>query len=1146
MRLKLFLIFLFANFSFVFSQQQAAIWYFGKNAGLDFRSGYPVALTDGKLDTYEGCSTISDEDGNLLFYSDGRTILNRNHKTMVNGEGLLGHLSSTQSAIIIHNPYSPNIYYIFTVSGSDGFHYSEINMDLENGLGAVTNNKNVLLANPTTEKVTAVQHSNGKDIWVITHEAENDAFLAYLVNSEGVNMIPIKSNVGLNLRNRNGNNNIGYLKASPNGTKLGIAHWKAGVEVLDFDNTTGRISNPVTLVESMELHYGIEFSPNSKVLYSTTERGKILQYDLEAGNIPASAFLVHNSAPFTAALQIAIDGKIYIANKEKNLDAIGNPNILGAGCNFKLNAVDLKGRSSVWGLPPFMQSFFQFGDITVKSSCTNANTAFSITGGQLLQKILWEFGDGSTSTEMDPIHTYNSPGAYTVKVFMTIGGETVTETKEITIYEFPEARDLEDIIISSHEPSYSFDFSKLEDEVLGNPNKNDFQITFHPSFNDAENNINPLPFSFSSSNSEETIFVRIQNIKSPECLAITNFRILFNKMPIPGEVADTTVCGGENGSTTINLSEKTAELLNGQDPEEFAVSWFQSLDDVEKNLNPLPSLYTNSSPVQELFFRMFNISNPESYQSGSFLLKVISGVTAYTPADYGICEDNPDGFYEFDLATKNQEILGGQNDQGIKITYHKSAADAGEGKNPLPFIYTNTTAFLEPIFARVENKENPQCYDISSFNLIVTGTPQKNSVSNLKICDNDNDGIHNFIFSEKIPEILGNQNAEEFNVIHYSNAEDAETGTSPLASPWQNSASTQQLFYRVENRRNPGCYITGSYWIEVNISPEAHQASDIVVCDLEEGNPETFDLSTKDPEILGQQDPEIYTVTYYSTKNNALISRNPLTKKSYTNSSPEETIFARVDSKLAESCYSISSFSIIINKAPQPELHPQYVICPDAKALQLDGGNYDSWQWLDQEGTVVSTNRYFEISQAGSFTLKVSEVKNTVTCQNLVSFEVQTSLAATDFTFTAEHFSRKNQIVVTVNDPGEFEYSLDGRDFGKDNIFNVSPGKYTIYVRDVLGCRTLEKQVEVMGKMEYFTPNGDGFNDYWKLTGVGENKNYSVFIFDRYGKLLKQLLPGSPGWDGNFNGRSMPTEDYWFTAEMSDGRVYKGHFTLKR
>jgi hypothetical protein len=137
-----------------FSQKETNNWYFGENAGVSFSSGSPVALTNGALVTREGCAAISDKNGNLLFYTDGVTVYNKNHSIMQNGTDLKGHSSSTHSAIIVPNPSDTRVYYIFTVDaqgGANGLQYSVVNITLDGGLGGVTS-KNNLIVTPTTEK----------------------------------------------------------------------------------------------------------------------------------------------------------------------------------------------------------------------------------------------------------------------------------------------------------------------------------------------------------------------------------------------------------------------------------------------------------------------------------------------------------------------------------------------------------------------------------------------------------------------------------------------------------------------------------------------------------------------------------------------------------------------------------------------------------------------------------------------------------------------------------------------------------------------------------------------------------------------------------------------------------------------------------
>lgn len=287
---RILIIFIFLPLG-VLAQKQGNIWYFGNKAGLDFNSGTPVPLLDGQLHTYEGCATIADAEGNLLFYTDGISVWNKNHHFMPNGTGLMGDNSSTQSGIIVPLPNSSDLCYIFTVderAGSKGLHYSLVDMTLDGGLGDITT-KNVSLLSRCTEKITAIHHKNKKDIWVIAHAWDSDAFYVWLINETGISTTPNIFKVG-SIHGGGVSNSIGYLKASPNGSKIALAVYVNAkfIEVFDFDNATGAITNPLKFTGfGAGGPYGIEFSPNSQLLYVSEGEGetKLYQYNLSLNDI---------------------------------------------------------------------------------------------------------------------------------------------------------------------------------------------------------------------------------------------------------------------------------------------------------------------------------------------------------------------------------------------------------------------------------------------------------------------------------------------------------------------------------------------------------------------------------------------------------------------------------------------------------------------------------------------------------------------------------------------------------------------------------------------------------------------------------------------------------------------------------------------
>lgn len=354
------LIFLFPFLSF--AQQEHNIWYFGNNAGLDFSTGSPTVLMDGSLATWEGCASVCSGTGELLFYTDGMSVWNKNHVQMPNGTGLGGNISTTQT-ISIPLPNSTDKYYIISLEEAASYNtgvatYSEVDMSLDGGLGDVTLIKGLPFENSSTEKITAVKHANGVDYWLLLHKRNSGIYLSYLLTASGISSVSIESNVGVLLADGDMGAYTGYLKASLDGSMVAAAHGDNGTEVLQFDNSTGFFE---LLVHIQERHYGVEFSPSGRFLYASKALSHhIHQYDLESGStvgIQNSVIELGDNSNWlgysVSALQTGPDGKIYVAKQgEDILNVIHNPNELGLACIYEVGAIDLQGNISKLGLPP--------------------------------------------------------------------------------------------------------------------------------------------------------------------------------------------------------------------------------------------------------------------------------------------------------------------------------------------------------------------------------------------------------------------------------------------------------------------------------------------------------------------------------------------------------------------------------------------------------------------------------------------------------------------------------------------------------------------------------------------------------------------------------------------------------------------------
>lgn len=354
-------------------KKRTNIWYFGRNlnytdgcAGLDFSSGTPVAIVGGKGVSIEGPSTICDTNGVHLFHSNNAIIYNANQDTMLNGDGIMSSNTTTQGTIEIPVPGSNNLYYLFATEGfggNYGFSYSLIDMNGNAGFGEILpGQKNILLRHTSTEKIAAVHHCNGIDVWVLTNENGGNNYYSYFVNSNGLDTNPVVSALG--------EPDIiagpGSLKFSPNGKLLVnvCQNYLTNPQLFQFDNSTGAVTNSITLLKEDSAEYSASFSPDSKKLYIATTNGRLIQYDVslfDSISIINSRFVLRDIfADGIGLLQNGIDGKIYASKGYDTLRMIIHaPNQLGSFCNLdETPTIYLNGGTTSAGMGNFIESYF--------------------------------------------------------------------------------------------------------------------------------------------------------------------------------------------------------------------------------------------------------------------------------------------------------------------------------------------------------------------------------------------------------------------------------------------------------------------------------------------------------------------------------------------------------------------------------------------------------------------------------------------------------------------------------------------------------------------------------------------------------------------------------------------------------------------
>lgn len=330
---------------------------------LDFSSGEPVAtylpiVNDNYLTSFEGLATISDQNGDLLFYCDGNKIFNKNYQPFYSGLGALG--SSSQGALIVPDPANNYEYYVFTIENfagyvtspgyysGTGFAYVKVDMNLNDGLGGVSANQITLIEHPA-EKQCAIRHCNGHDIWVVTRENNGNSYYSYLITDLGISA-PVISNVGIFINDFSGYYAVGCMKASPQGDKIAVGYYySGGPELFHFNSNTGQLTEEYQFLNSQLSigAYGLSFSPDGSKLYFSNSGISLYQCDLSSGNqqvIVNSIQIVGNAATiwYTGDMEIGPDGKIYWTSINNNhLDVINFPNEAGPNCGFVQDGFDL-------------------------------------------------------------------------------------------------------------------------------------------------------------------------------------------------------------------------------------------------------------------------------------------------------------------------------------------------------------------------------------------------------------------------------------------------------------------------------------------------------------------------------------------------------------------------------------------------------------------------------------------------------------------------------------------------------------------------------------------------------------------------------------------------------------------------------------
>lgn len=721
-----------------------------------------------------------------------------------------------------------------------------------------------------------------------------------------------------------------------------------------------------------------------------------------------------------------------------------------------------------------------------------------------------------------------------IRVENTITGCHSSESLEIIVNTLPVFTAVSNYKICEDESDGigDFVFQTKDAELLNGQSGK--EVLYFLNQSDADTNTNAIDktVAYQNISNPQTIIARVQNITDVDCYGTTSFIIEVGTNPVYNEPTDWFVCDdiSNDGSESFDLNLKIEEISEGI-ADTLEVTFYTSLSDAENLNNALPLQYENTLNPQQIFVVIDNGTICNSITS--FELNIIQSPEANPALPITMCDENYDGIVVFDLTQAEFDILDVRQDD-ITVTYFETMDDLEADINaiPDPSNYTNLTN-PQTVFIRVTNTIS-NCFVAVPLELNVNLPPAINEIDVFEICDDET----NTTDLNQINSTLLEQTANVL-VSYYSSEIDARNQENVLNNIYNYQTNNDTLFARVEFSTTH-CFTIHEFTLQVNPLPIANQPNDLETCDDDFDGFFEFDLTQQNAQILGGQNPNTFSISYYLDMVLAEEAIDPL-ESTYT-ALTNETIYARIENNVT-GCYSITQFVTIIFEKPVVDIDDQ-VICLDNLPLIVSANTNsagDTYSWSTNE-----TTPEIEITQVGTYSVTVISPDG---CETTRVFSVSESEAANIEVTETVDFSDPNNITVTVSGIGNYLYQLDDEEPQESNVFeNVSLGYHTITIIDLNGCSEVSKEIVVIDAPKFFTPNNDSYFDTWHITGVETLTGTLVYIYDRYGKLLTTLNSNDKGWDGFYNGHLMPANDYWFVADVKKNNIsfqVKGHFTLR-
>ncbi|MBC7845475.1 MAG: T9SS type B sorting domain-containing protein [Flavobacterium sp.] len=519
--------------------------------------------------------------------------------------------------------------------------------------------------------------------------------------------------------------------------------------------------------------------------------------------------------------------------------------------------------------------------------------------------------------------------------------------------------------------------------------------------------------------------------------------------------------------------------------------------------SPLPNPYTNTITGKDIITaKAFFIGNRTCFSETNIEFNTL-------PRPLKPTTNSPQTFCIQQNATLNSVAISGQN-----IKWYDALTNGNLLANTT-LLQNGITYYASQIINGCESERVPVLINIQN-----TATPTGNSSQTF--CASQNPTLDTMVITGTA--IKWHDNSTAGNIL-------------PISTPLLDG----QTYYASQTLNDCESPTRLAITVALISTLPANNYDELFCDDLNDGT-ETVDLSSYNSSVISNTTN--YNFTYYSSLSgaeNETASNKISNFSSYKLALRENKIYVRINSNTP--CYAVAELKLTLLSKPKITIEDIVPIC-DNNTITIDAGaGFDSYLWSN--GAMTQT---ISVTNPGNFSVTVIDNHATISCSSTKAFTVKKSNKATINAIESKDWTDDdNTITVFVTGNGEYEYSIDGENYQDSNVFSgLASGKYTILVRDKNGCGTAKDEVYLLMFPKFFTPNGDGYNDTWKIKFSDIEEGLTVKIYDRYGKLIKMLDNQTDGWNGTFNRAQLPADDYWFIVTRANGTEYKGHFSLKR